>query len=119
MSIKILLDPASINNQSLDLYCNKIEANEYKVDNLTATSIETDILTVANTVYPTTHPLQNAISVMSGVNGNLKYAVSPYVFLNSLPQTYNINGTPQTVGGDGTSTSVQSNGTNLAIEDRN
>ena len=99
MSIQILLEPESKNNKSLDLYCNTIDANDLKMDN-----VDCKTLTVANTLYPETYPLQNAISVMSGVNGNLKYAVSPYVFLNSLPQTYNINGTPQTVGGDTTST---------------
>ena len=104
MSIQILLEPDSKNNKSLDLYCNKIEANEYKVDTLDATSIETDTLTVNNTVYPTIVPLGNAISMMTGNFSSLSYAVSPYVFLNSLPQTYILTPVAQTVGGVGTST---------------
>lgn len=98
MSIQILLEPESKNNKSLDLYCNSINANDLKIDNL-----DCKILTVANTTYPYEYPLQNAISIMSGVNGSLKYAVSPYVFLNSLPQTYTLNAIPQVVGGYGTS----------------
>ena len=109
MSIQILLEPDSKNNKSLDLYCNKIEANEYKVNNLDATTIDattinTGTLTVNNTIYPTIVPLGNAISMMTGHFSSLSYAVSPYVFLNSLPQTYTLSAVAQTVGGVGTST---------------
>lgn len=104
MSIQILLESDSKNNKSLDLYCNSLEANEYKVDTLTATAIETDTLTVNNTVYPTIVPLGNAISMMTGNFSSLSYAVSPYVFLNSAPQTYTLSPVAQTVGGVGTTT---------------
>ena len=89
MSIQLLLEPESKNNKSLDLYCNSIESNELKIDDLTTfnLNVEGDLI-VQNTVYPTVVPLGNAISMMTGHFSGLSYAVSPYVFLNSLPQTY-------------------------------
>ena len=89
MSIQILLEPESKNNKSLDLYCNSINSND---------------LIVKNTVYPDIVPLGNAISMMTGHFSSLSYAVSPYVFLNSLPQTYTLGAVSQTVGGVGTVT---------------
>jgi hypothetical protein len=56
MSIQILLEPASINNKSLDLYCNKIEVNDFDVntifaDNIVATNTTTGTLVVGNIEY--------------------------------------------------------------------
>ena len=82
-----------------------IGANSVKSNELNTYNLEVDgNLTVHNTVYPQTVPLGNAISMMTGHYSSLNYAVSPYVFLNSLPQTYTLNAIPQTVGGVGTST---------------
>jgi hypothetical protein len=105
MSIQLLLEPESKNNKSLDLYCNSIDASELKIDDLTTfnLNVEGDLI-VKNTVYPTVVPLGNAVSMMTGHFSGLSYAVSPYVFLNSLPQTYTLGAVAQTVGGVGTAT---------------
>lgn len=98
----------------------EIGADEIKCNTLTATTLNfidqtvenlivTDTLNVKNTLYPTKVPLGNAISIMSGNFSSLNYAVSPYVFLNTVPQNYLLTTTPQVVAGAGTLTSGLSN----------
>jgi hypothetical protein len=98
----------------------QIGADEIKCNTLTATTLNftdetvenlivTDSLTVKNTLYPTKVPLGNAISMMSGNFSSLNYAVSPYVFLNTIPQSYNLTADPQVVAGATTLTSGLSN----------
>jgi hypothetical protein len=88
MSIQLLLEPESKNNKSLDLYCNSIEANEYTVTTLTATSIITDLLAVDGVGYPNT-ALPNGHSIMSGSGVSMGYAVSPYLCMG-VPASYSI-----------------------------
>ena len=88
MSIQILLEPDSKNNKSLDLYCNSIDANEYKVATLTANHIITDSLTVDGVGYPNTS-LPNGRSIISGSGLSMGYAVSPHL-MAGVPVIYNI-----------------------------
>jgi hypothetical protein len=93
MSIQILLEPDSKNNKSLDLYCNSLEANEYKVNTLDVTTIDavaitTGTLTVANVGYPTT-ALPSGHTVMSGSGSSIGFAVSPHL-MAGVPVIYNI-----------------------------
>jgi hypothetical protein len=91
---------SAVTNQWMNIAC-----HELKADNLETADIDiSGDLIVHNTLYPTTVPLGGAISMMSGQFSGLGYAISPYVFLNSIPQTYTINATPQTVMGTTTTT---------------
>jgi hypothetical protein len=73
MSIQILLEPASIINKSLDLYCNSINANEIN----------------GNTFPTAALPDGKSIIIGNGVNDSFGYAVSPYKLLNES-FTFNI-----------------------------
>ena len=91
---------SAVTNQWMNIACHELKADNLETANI---DISGDLI-VHNTLYPTTVPIGGAVSMMSGQFSGLGYAVSPYVFLNSIPQTYTINATPQTVMGTTTTT---------------
>ena len=90
MSIQILLDPSSVDNQSLDLYCHKLEASEFKIntifaDNIVATNTTTDTLVVGNIEYLNNIQAQPRKKTILGIPNNFEGVFNylhPYYYSN-------------------------------------